>query len=329
MSENALEREVRSPALAFIEARLEQPMLEACLTGPLRGFLGRPGKGLRARMVALAWELAGGRGEPPEELPLAIELLHAGSLIVDDIEDGSLERRGAPALHVVSGLPVALNAGNWLYFAALEIVGTLALNEARTLHGLRRTNTLLLRCHEGQALDVGTRVHTLAQRDVPRIARAIAERKTGGLTALGTTLAAICAGAPAPVELALERFGTSLGVALQLLDDVGGICSDERWDKGAEDLRGARTTAAWALASQALDATLYRFLRQLAARVERGAAAPAQLREELRPLIAESGRCAARRLLQDALRDLRRALRDPRGLRRAEAVVQALEESYE
>jgi len=300
----------------------------AALYDPLHDFLQRPGKEFRGELLLACWHLGGRKDAPPPELAMVVEALHAGSLIVDDIEDGSEERRGAPALHVTAGLPVALNAGNWLYFAALEIVGTLPLDEGRTLHALRRTNALLVRCHEGQALDVGTRVHLLAQRDVPGIAQAIAERKTGGLTALGTTLAAVCAGAPPAVEMALEQFGTSLGVALQLLDDMGGICSDERWEKGAEDLRSARTTAVWSLAARALDADLYRDVRRLGARVERGASAPEELRDALRPLAGDSGRCLARRILQDALRELQQALRDARGLRRAEEMVRTLEESY-
>lgn len=328
MSGAALELESGSPLLAFLRERFDEPLLDSALTRPLRDFLARPGKALRARLVAVAWELAGGRGEPPPELPLAIELLHAGSLIVDDIEDGSTERRGAPALHVTAGLPTALNAANWLYFAAMELVGMLPLDERRALHALQRTNALLLRCHEGQALDVGVRVSTLRQEEVEGVARTISGRKTGGLAALGTTLAAICANAPARKELALERFGISLGVALQLLDDAGAVCCDDRRAKGEEDLRNGRATWAWALAAQEADAATYRTLRRFARDVEQGRRDAAALRAALRPLVVDSWRCAARAVLQEALATLRAGIGDCRALREAAAIAHALEHSY-
>ena len=89
---------------------------ERALRGPLREFLSRPGKAFRGRLVEASWHVARGRFEPvPEILPIVVEALHAGSLIVDDIEDDATERRGGPALHRMVGTPVALNAGNWLY----------------------------------------------------------------------------------------------------------------------------------------------------------------------------------------------------------------------
>jgi hypothetical protein len=51
-----------------------------------------------------------------------VEFIHAGSLVVEDIEDGSRIRRGRVALHVRYGMPVALNAGNWLYFWPFELL---------------------------------------------------------------------------------------------------------------------------------------------------------------------------------------------------------------
>ena len=113
MSGQALLLDDREPLLAFLEDRLRSPMLEGVLLAPLREFLGRSGKQLRARFVAMAWQLAGGRGEPPAALPLALELLHAGSLIVDAVADLSdLSRRGSEA--VLELLDVGLCDGRLL-----------------------------------------------------------------------------------------------------------------------------------------------------------------------------------------------------------------------
>jgi len=315
MSE-ALRIDERQPLLDFLESRLRLPACEPVLLAPLREFLSRPGKQLRARLVALSWDLAGGLGEPPEELSLALELLHAGSLIVDDIEDCAEERRGGPALHLSRGLPIALNAGNWMYFAALELLGSLRLDDARCALAMRRAHALLARCHEGQALDVGLRIGDVPQAEVAQIARAISERKSGGLAALAASLSAISAGAPPAVEEALSAFGTSLGVGLQILDDTSSIAAEARRAKGEEDLRNERVTWAWALLADRLEPRRYRAVR-LSPRLDK-----------LRELLGDAGRWAAHRELHEAALLLRKAVGPSRALDDAATLIAALETSY-
>ena len=116
--------------------------LDAALFDPARDILSRDGKGFRARLLGHSWTLAGGRpGEMPNLLPVSIELLHAGSLVIDDIEDDSATRRGQPALHHRYGLPVALNTGNWLYFASMSCLSRLPCDDACRL-GDARVNLL-------------------------------------------------------------------------------------------------------------------------------------------------------------------------------------------
>ncbi len=320
-----------SPA-QLLEKLLEPPaprrLLERTLTGPLRDFLARPGKGLRAQLVALCFELAGGRGDPPAALCLGIELLHAGSLIVDDIEDGSSERRGAPALHALIGVGPALNAGNWLYFAALQLLGDLPLPPAERLAALCHANAALAHCHEGQALDVGLHVSQVTQNELGDAWRALAERKTGGLAGLAGSLAARCAQAPERAREALESFGVRLGTALQLLDDVGSAGCEARRDKGCEDARNGRVTACWALAADLCTAEEFASLRRLAEPVERGLAEPDALLAALRGQIGSAGKAVANRQLQDAILELRRAIAPSLALDRAAALTRLLEESY-
>ena len=84
-------------------------------------YPGVGGKRFRAALVQWAYEFAGGTGRGPEPVIDAVEMLHAGSLVIDDFEDGSWTRRGQPALHRVIGSARAVNAGNWMYFRALEL----------------------------------------------------------------------------------------------------------------------------------------------------------------------------------------------------------------
>ena len=100
-------------------------LLDEALNRPAEQFLSRCGKRIRASLVNESFRAAGGIDEPCREIAEGIELLHAGSLIIDDIEDGSSLRRGEPTLHRQIGIPLALNTGNWMYFQALEkLVGS-------------------------------------------------------------------------------------------------------------------------------------------------------------------------------------------------------------
>jgi geranylgeranyl pyrophosphate synthase len=74
-------------------------------------------------MVAI--QLAGGDGEPYQDMMSAIELMHVGSELVDDVEDGSAFRRGVPAAHQVFGEPLTINSGCAAYFAFDRIARTI------------------------------------------------------------------------------------------------------------------------------------------------------------------------------------------------------------
>src|SRR5262245_55119977 len=93
-------------------------ILQRALIEPVADLTSVWGKRIRAQLVVFGYRLL--IGDVPTS-PLAerryclaaeaIEFIHAGSLIVDDIEDGSAMRRGRPALHVRYSMPIALNAG--------------------------------------------------------------------------------------------------------------------------------------------------------------------------------------------------------------------------
>jgi geranylgeranyl pyrophosphate synthase len=125
-----------------------------------------------------------------------VELIHAGSLVVDDIEDGSRIRRGKPALHMRYGLPIALNAGNWLYFWPLELVKALELPSETTLSVYEYYHETLLRAHFGQAIDLGSRVDKLPQNCVAEVCRASMALKSGALMGFAMVLGGAIGRAP-------------------------------------------------------------------------------------------------------------------------------------
>lgn len=232
----ALDRALAAGGVCALDPAVPAALWRRALAGPAAEFLARPGKALRTTIVRTGWLLGGGAPDAlPAQLPLVIELLHAGSLIIDDVEDGARERRGAPALHELVGTPLAINTGSWLYFWALaELAETVPA-------AMPRAVATLARCHLGQALDLATRIGDLAPRDVPAVVATITRHKTGALCRLAAELGAIAAGGDA---CSSGEFAEHMGCALQMLDDLGSLTA--RRDKGQEDLREGRATWPWA-----------------------------------------------------------------------------------
>lgn len=312
------------------EHRVPQELWDHALLGPLSDFLSRPGKEFRAHLVRLGWQLAGRSNPPPTELPLIIEALHSGSLIVDDIEDESTQRRGAPALHCRYGVPRALNGGNFLYFWALELLSRLGLPPITELAMHRAFTRTLLACHQGQALDLSANVLALDQAEVLPTVAAVTRLKTGKLCELAALMGALGAGAPQAKTQAISEFGCELGVGLQMLDDLGGIVSERLAHKGHEDLKHARPTWPWAWAAQRSAPRDYAQIRKLGSAVSSSGEHPEHLAVVLRDLVAESGKAEAHVHLQRALARLAEALPDQqRALSELEHEVTRLENSYE
>jgi geranylgeranyl pyrophosphate synthase len=281
-------------------ARVPFRLWNKALYRPLRDFLSRPGKAMRADLLEAAYRVAGGKGALPPELPLFIEALHAGSLVIDDIEDDSAERRGAPALHRAYGVPAALNGGNWLYFWAFDLLERVPMESLSRASAHRAVTAALLDCHYGQALDLTVRLRDLDQREVPAVAQAISELKTGGLVALSTGLGALVAGADGAFVAAATRFGREVGTALQMLDDLSSVTSEHRREKGHEDLAQGKPTWPWAWLATELDSRTFRALIAGLHEVTAGEA-PDELLRRLRPLVVPFGTGRVREHLERAL----------------------------
>ncbi len=223
-----------------------QYLLESGLMQPANTFLGHGGKRFRAALIELSYAIGGGRDSVQTPLISAIEMLHAGSLIIDDIEDGSESRRGEPTLHRQVGLPLALNTGNWMYFRALELLGDLSVDEASGNKILGTSIATIRECHEGQALDLAARTHDTDQRDVLAVAEGIGKRKTGALTSLAARLGAMTAGASHDYEQALAAFGCELGICLQMRNDLDELRMVANDGLRHDDMKNARVTWPWA-----------------------------------------------------------------------------------
>lgn len=238
--------------LSFTEKNQElDRFFDQVLIGPVEDFLTRPSKKIRGELVTIGFSLSGSSVQKNPQLcelgAEIVESLHAGSLIVDDIQDGSSFRRGKPALHHSYGVPVALNAGNWLYFWPFERIRSLQLSPADELKIYQLCHRALMRAHFGQALDVGVSIDQLSFSEIDSVCRASLELKTGALIALAISLGGVLGGAQDEHLEILDRFGHRFGISLQMFDDIGNIDSQKDRAKRREDLALRRPSWLWSV----------------------------------------------------------------------------------
>jgi geranylgeranyl pyrophosphate synthase len=194
-----------------------------------------PGKRLRPALVIAASEALGGprkRALPPAA---AIEMLHAYTLVHDDLPamDDDDERRGRPTVHVVFGEAIAILAGDGLLteaFATLSGLGPRAGDAVAVLARRAGAHELLA----GQAIDLTTPRESL--HELAAIERMHAA-KTGALFAAAAELGAIAAGASRDTRDALARYGMAIGIAFQHADDRDDAELTEHAGAAAERMR--------------------------------------------------------------------------------------------
>jgi geranylgeranyl pyrophosphate synthase len=215
-------------------------------------YPGVGGKRFRALLLEQAYAFAGGRGAAPAAIVDAVEMLHAGSLVLDDFEDGSLTRRNQPALHTVVGPARAVNAGNWMYFRALELAGDAFTDPARSAAVLKRFIEVARQCHEGQAIDLSTRIDEVTPRQARATALAISRWKTGRLVSLAAWCGAHAAAGDPKTLRSVAAFGCRVGICLQMKNDLDELVEFVDGADRCDDLRNRRVTWPWAWAADHL-----------------------------------------------------------------------------
>lgn len=251
--------------LGLDEVGAVETILRHALLDPIAELTATRGKRIRGQLVSFSYRLLSG-DMPPAAFSSkrcrlaaeAIELIHAGSLIVDDIEDGSPVRRGRPALHLRYPMPIALNAGNWLYFWPFDLFKELAIPKEQLLHIYESCHRTLLRAHFGQAIDLGAKIDGLDQAQVTEICMASMRLKTGALMGFAALLGAAVAGTSNVLLTIFDDFGRDLGVALQMFDDLGNALGKPEPAKRYEDLILSRPSWVWACAANHSTAADYR-----------------------------------------------------------------------
>jgi len=218
--ERALERYL--PAADEMPRRLHEAMRYATLGG---------GKRIRPVLCYLAGEAVGAAAEELDAPAAAVELIHAYSLIHDDLpamDDDDL-RRGRPTTHRAFDEATAILAGDALQVLAFEILATDRALTPDPAARLEMTRILAVASGTagmagGQALDLAAVGHQLNVGEVEQMHR----RKTGALIEASVMMAAASRpGLDRPRRQALAGYGTALGLAFQIVDDLLDVIGEE------------------------------------------------------------------------------------------------------
>lgn len=227
VAEGQLQRLVASEETRHYIDGLDPAQYGRTIVQPIRDIIERGGKAWRSYMALACVDLVGGHSQAYLSWLAWPELLHTGSLIVDDVQDRSAIRRGGPACHHLYGEATAINAGNACYFLGELLVRESDLSDDKRLKLYSLYFDTMRAAHAGQAIDIDgfealmpdvVRYGQGAELEkrilaVHRLKSAVPARS---LAQLGATLGE----GTAEQSAALGDFFEAVGLAFQIIDDV-------------------------------------------------------------------------------------------------------------
>ncbi len=232
------------------------------ISKPLWDMIMRRGK--RWRPIFGIWMLeALGKSSANFELGICLsELIHTGSLIIDDIQDQSELRRGQPSLHLKYGVDVAINAGNTLYFLPfVELMHQKHMTADQKLRIYQIMNDTHLKAHFGQTLDIywsknmtSDNLSVWLKDDIESKILQMYDYKTAAGPKGIAEVAAVLAESDEEIKKAAVDFARAFAVGFQLADDVLNFSSSDKWSKVCgEDISGGKLTYVIAKAIKKLE----------------------------------------------------------------------------
>lgn len=199
------------------------------------------GKRMRPTLCLMVCEALGGDVDEALPVAVAIEVLHNATLVHDDIEDGDETRRGMPSVWKKYGVPHATNIGDLMIFKSYESIFNSSLSDGMKADIAGRFTQVLVELTEGQNMEFNFR-----ERDDVSVGEYLemANKKAGILIGFSMAAGARVAGAPMKLVSFLQKFGSEIGLAFMIRDDVLNIIGDEgKYGKeiGGDIKEGKRT----------------------------------------------------------------------------------------
>lgn len=209
-------------------------------------LMDRGGKRWRPVLLQLTAEAVGGEEakEKAREFMVLPEVVHNGTLAIDDVEDSSQMRRGKPCLNITYGVDLAVNAGNAMYFIPLKVLmndATLSAEEKNRIYAVYAQE--MINVSYGQGFDIYWH-KGLAKKVTEGQYLQMCAYKTGCLARMSAKIGAVIGGGGEAVVEAAGRFAEALGIAFQIQDDLLNLLGDEKEygkEIGGDVTEGKRT----------------------------------------------------------------------------------------
>jgi len=228
-SKNAFLFRINPPKYAYNLKTLNKAVAE-----PIWEFLGRGGKRWRPTLFLLICEALGKNPEEFADFAIIPEVIHNGTLIIDDIEDASEFRRGKPCTYKIYGLDIAINAGNAMYY--LPLLPLIENREKVSPEKLRNIYEIyvqeMINLSLGQAMDIAwhrglANADEIDEKDYLQMCA----YKTGTLARMAAKMAGIFADANKELVEKLGLFAENIGIAFQMQDDILDLTSENFAEK--------------------------------------------------------------------------------------------------
>jgi len=206
----------------------------------------RSGKGLRPGLCIATCCAFGGSVRSVLQSAVAIELFHNAFLVHDDVEDGSLNRRGHPTLAFEYGLPIAVNVGDAMNVLSIHplMENLNQLGPTLTWRVFTEIEHMVHECVEGQAMELGWVHDNICELNDDSYLRMIL-KKTCWYTCIHPCRIGALVGSGGSVDLdRFNRFGYFMGAAFQIQDDLLNLAGEEaKYGKeiGGDIWEGKRT----------------------------------------------------------------------------------------
>lgn len=220
---------------------------------PFYELFNRGGKRLRPVLACLVCEsFGGGRAVTREQvtctedliykLATIPEILHTGTLMIDDIEDKSDLRRGQPTVHKMFAENLTINSGNFLYYFPQLILKNVEISAEKKLKIYEVISEEMTKLHLGQGMDIlwsNQKKYDVSVKEYLQMS----EYKTGTLLNLAFQIGGILSNQTEEVLLELKKLAYKIGVAFQVQDDVLNLKDGDKWGKTyGEDIREGKLT---------------------------------------------------------------------------------------
>lgn len=205
------------------------------------------GKRIRGCLVLAMCELCGGELESALPIACAVEMVHAYSLIHDDLPcmDNDTLRRGKPTCHIQFDEATALLAGDALLTHAFSAVNSAYFNGTIPADTVLRCISQLARAAGVEGM-IGGQMIDIAHDSQPMMPELLEEMhamKTGALIRASAVMGCLAAGAPRDIVLQADLYAARIGLAFQIVDDILDATGDSSTlGKSTSDAQNHKTT---------------------------------------------------------------------------------------